>query len=110
MAPPAIPTLKNSGNIGAKQLANIGNEHSPAVLSGSRSKANTSSTEEDFDPPWMNWRQVVIMQGGIRCNYSKRTIQATCQAAEQHNSNYEYSSQSSQPVWNVRCLVVEIPN
>jgi hypothetical protein len=30
--------------------------------------------------------------------------------AKQHNSNYEYSSQSSQPIWNVRCLVVEIPD
>jgi hypothetical protein len=66
MVPPAIPTFRNSGNIGAKQLVNIGNENSPAMLSGSQSKADTSSTEEDFDPPWMNWRQVVIVQGGIK--------------------------------------------
>lgn len=64
MAPLAIPTFRNSGNIGAKQPANIGNEHFPALLSGSQSKANTSSTEEEFDPPWMNWRQVVIVQRG----------------------------------------------
>jgi hypothetical protein len=66
MAPPTIPIFKNSGKIGAKQPANIGSEHSPATLSGSQSKADTSNTEEDFDPPWMNWRQVVIVQGGIQ--------------------------------------------
>jgi hypothetical protein len=54
MAPPTIPIFKNSGKIGAKQPANIGSEHSPATLSGSQSKADTSNTEEDFDPPWMN--------------------------------------------------------
>ncbi len=113
MAPPAIPTFKNNGNIGAKQLVNMGNEHSPTALSGSQSKVDTSSTQEDSNPPWMSRRQVVVVQGGIQlhCLY-KRAIQATCQAIEQHNSNYEYCSQSSQPLWNVRCLVVvvvEIP-
>jgi hypothetical protein len=44
----------------------MGNEHSLAVLSGSQSKVETSSTKEDFDPPWMSWRQVVVMQGGIQ--------------------------------------------
>jgi hypothetical protein len=66
MAPPAIPTFKNSGNIGAKQPTNMGNEHSFAELSGSQSKVNTSSIEEDFDPPWMSWRQIVVVQGGIQ--------------------------------------------
>jgi hypothetical protein len=54
MAPPAIPTIKNSGNIGAKQPANMCNEHSHAVVSGSQSKVDKSSTEKDFDPPWMS--------------------------------------------------------
>jgi hypothetical protein len=54
MTPPAIPTFRNSGNIGEKQLANIGNEHYLAVLSGSQSTTATFSIEEDFDPPWMN--------------------------------------------------------
>jgi hypothetical protein len=66
MVLPAIPTFRNSENIGAKQHANIGNEHSLAMLSGSQSNADTSSTEEDFDPPWMIWRQVVVMQRGIQ--------------------------------------------
>jgi hypothetical protein len=44
----------------------MGNEHSLAVLSGSQSKADTSSTEEDSDPPWVSWRQVVVVQGGIQ--------------------------------------------
>jgi len=66
MVPPTILTFRNSGNIGAKQLANMGNEHSLAVLFGSQSKVDTSSTEEDFDPPWMSWRQVVVVQGGIQ--------------------------------------------
>jgi hypothetical protein len=66
MVLPAIPTFRNSENIDAKQPANIGNEHSHVVLSGSQSNADTSSTEENFDPPWMIWRQVVIMQGGIQ--------------------------------------------
>jgi hypothetical protein len=66
MPPLAIPTFKNSGNIGAKHLANMGNEHSHVVLSRSQSKVDTSNMEVDFDPPWMSWRQVVIMQGGIQ--------------------------------------------
>jgi len=66
MAPLAIPKFKNSGNIGAKQLVNMGNEHSPATLSGSQSKVDTSSTEEDSNPPRMSRRQVVVMQGGIQ--------------------------------------------
>jgi hypothetical protein len=77
MVPPTIPTFRNSGNIGTKQLANMGNEHSLVVLSGSQSKVDTSSTEEDFDPPWMSWRQVVGVLGGIGYNYivySKTTI------------------------------------
>jgi hypothetical protein len=65
MALPAIPTFKNSGNIGAKQLVNMGNEHSPTTLSASQSNVDTSSTEEDSDPPWMSRRQVFVVQGGI---------------------------------------------
>jgi hypothetical protein len=65
MAPPTIPTFRNSGNIGAKQLDNMGNEHSLTVLSGSQSKIDISSTKEDSDSPWMNWKQVVVVQRGI---------------------------------------------
>jgi len=66
MALPTIPTFKNSENIGAKQPVNMGNEHSPTMLFGSQNKVDTSSTEEDSDPPWMSWRQVVVVQGGIQ--------------------------------------------
>jgi hypothetical protein len=49
MVLPTISTFKNSGNIGAKQHANIGNEHSLAVLSRSQSKADTSSTVDELE-------------------------------------------------------------